>query len=133
RTSAFISLGALPPLKGEGRVDEVDRGGVKSRHERLPPPARAHQLGCFRVELAEDRTRKHPSSARVALPRLAEEGGRLPPCFDTACGFAASPAQDEVSVWTASLRHFQAHFPVTLGVVGPVLAHLDEQEEVHGL
>src|SRR3954469_18346740 len=29
-------------------------------------------------------------------------------------------------------RKFQAHFPVTIGIVTPVLAHLDEQKKVHG-
>src|SRR3954471_7665980 len=27
---------------------------------------------------------------------------------------------------------FQSHFPVALGIVAPVLAHLDEQKQVHG-
>src|SRR6185312_15297516 len=36
--------------------------------------------------------------------------------------------------WRGSvLRELDAHLAVALGIVGPVLAHLDEEEEVDGL
>src|SRR5262245_18429427 len=31
------------------------------------------------------------------------------------------------------LGKVQSHFPVAVGIVAPVLTHLDEQEQVHGL